>query len=575
MLLERLVDYAGRLGGTGPPMYGLPRIKYVVALDEEGGHPTIVTLSGGEGGVRDRGLEMFAPNLVRSVAIKPKLLADNAEYALGWSREGGDAAKVAARHAAFVDLARDCAAATGNRDVATVVRFLEGPDLAELARPEDFGPTANVTFEVAGRRPIDAPDIQGYWARKMGPDEAAAGADLAECLVCGRLAPPVERLQFKIKGIPGGQTSGTALISANAPAFESYGLEASRVAPICDSCAERFSKGLNDLLSREANHRRLGGVVYVFWTREEHPFSVIGAFDDPQPERVNALIASFARGDGALVDFDPTPFYAVALAGSGGRVAIRDWIDTTIGQVQRNFARYFQLQRIVTRDGAAPRYAPLWALIRAAQRTGSKEDAPIAIPRALLRLALAGGPLPTWLLATVLRRVAAEQGVSPTQAMLIKMVLASQRAPGHEEDLMELDRGEQSPAYLCGRLLAVLDAVQYAALGPRNATVIDRFFGTASTAPGSVFPRLVRGAEPHLAKLRRNPRRYGAYVALDRRLCEVLERLDAFPRTLTVPEQGLFVLGFYHQRAADSKQRLERALEADGAEGEEAEPDEQ
>lgn len=73
-----------------------------------------------------------------------------------------------------------------------------------------------------------------------------------------------------------------------------------------------------------------------------------------------------------------------------------------------------------------------------------------------------------------------------------------------EGELVRLDPANRDQAYLCGRLLAVLEATQRAALGDVNATIVDRYFGTASSAPASVFGRLLRGAQPHLGKLRRD-----------------------------------------------------------------------
>lgn len=113
--------------------------------------------------------------------------------------------------------------------------------------------------------------------------------------------------------------------------------------------------------------------------------------------------------------------------------------------------------------------------------------------------------------------------------------------------MVDLDPAQTDPAYLCGRLLAILDRIQQLAISP-NATIVDRFFGTASSAPATVYGRLVRGAQPHLAKLRKEKR--GVYVNLERRLEEVMSGLPTFPRTLSLEEQGLFVLGYYHERAA-------------------------
>ena len=115
--------------------------------------------------------------------------------------------------------------------------------------------------------------------------------------------------------------------------------------------------------------------------------------------------------------------------------------------------------------------------------------------------------------------------------------------------MVQLETAQPSPAYHCGRLLAVLEAAQRAALGNVNATIVDRFYGTASASPASVFGRLLRGAQPHLSKLERD--RPATYRALQMRLEDVLATIEAFPRTLTLEEQGLFALGYYHQRADD------------------------
>lgn len=124
-----------------------------------------------------------------------------------------------------------------------------------------------------------------------------------------------------------------------------------------------------------------------------------------------------------------------------------------------------------------------------------------------------------------------------------------------------LDFDNRDPAYLCGRLLAVLDAIQRRALNHPNATIVDRFYGTAASAPASVFGTLLHGARPHLAKLRKEPSSQGAARALEQRLEDVLAPLTAFPTTLTLPEQGLFALGFYHQRADDRRAARERHAE--------------
>ena len=99
-------------------------------------------------------------------------------------------------------------------------------------------------------------------------------------------------------------------------------------------------------------------------------------------------------------------------------------------------------------------------------------------------------------------------------------------------------------AYKCGRLLAVIERIQSAAIGNPNTTLTDRYYGSASTTPASVFGVLLRMTQPHLSKLRKQNQ--GQAIALERALQDAMP--DYFPTTLSLTEQGLFALGYYHQR---------------------------
>jgi len=113
---------------------------------------------------------------------------------------------------------------------------------------------------------------------------------------------------------------------------------------------------------------------------------------------------------------------------------------------------------------------------------------------------------------------------------------------------VSLDPSRPEPAYRLGRLLAVVDKLQADALGNINATIVDRFYGSASSTPAAVMPTLVRRSQHHLGKLRRD--KPGWAVNHEKLLQEVMGGLERFPLTLTLEEQGLFALGFYHQRQA-------------------------
>ena len=124
-----------------------------------------------------------------------------------------------------------------------------------------------------------------------------------------------------------------------------------------------------------------------------------------------------------------------------------------------------------------------------------------------------------------------------------------------------LEAEHPSPAYHCGRLLAVVEDVQRAALPGVNTTIVDRYYGAASSTPAVVFGALLRGAQPHLARLERD--RPEAYVNLQRRIEDVMARIDDWPSTLPLKEQALFSLGYYHQRAHDRAEAISRRASRD------------
>lgn len=549
MLLERLREYSFRLKDLAPPGYDQTAIRWLINLDAQGNCLGFITTTSGR--KRDRGKVYFAPAVLRSSNIKASLLVGNGEYVLGIPRKKSKPERVRECHQAFVAEVEACARATGLPELGAVRNFLAALKPDSLFLPADFDPEMNLTFQVEGKLLIELPQIQGYWARKQGGGE---GEDL--CLACGRHCRATERHPLKLKGIPGGQPTGMTLVSANKPAFESYGLKASHIAPVCRDCAERYAKAANDLQEREDSRLVVGPLLYLFWTRRETGFSVLNFLSQPKPAEVQALLNAAVRGR-PPVEVDPEAFYATALSASGGRVVVRDWLETTVEEVKEHLARWFRLQRLVDRDGGEGPYLSIFELARSLvpARGNLQNDLSPSVPRVLLQAALHGKPLPPWLLFQALKRNRAEQRLTRPRAALTKMVLLSQQTTFQEDAMVQLDADNREPAYLLGRLLAVLEQVQMQAVRSK-ATLIDRFYGTASSAPASVFARLLKGAQAHLGKLRKE--RPGVYNALQERLEAILGELTAFPPVLSLEEQGLFSLGYYHQRAWDRAQAKSR-----------------
>lgn len=558
MLLQRLCELERRDAETGTPsMYKPTRVQWVLHLSKEGELEGVVPLTGkGKGG--EKGQELLAPYLVRTVAIKPLLLCDKADYALGIPKED-DEEKARERHRQFVALTERCAEATKHPAVKAVATFVRSRRFGSRQGLKGVEPGHVVTFEVRGTRPIDLPEVRAFWSKTMRG--APGDANLMACLVCSERKPVERRLQIKIKGIPGGQTSGTSLISANQEAFRSYGLGESYVSPICRGCAEASHKALNRLLAGEKTRLRIGdALVWIFWARKgDGAGSVLDYLDEPKPEDVRSLLQSPWKGKSAAGAVDASDFFAVALSASGGRAVVRDYVETSTDDVRRNLERWFTLQRLEGTDTDPPAYG-VRVFCRSLTHDLNKEMQP-SVPQTLVRSALTGAPLPDSLLHLVARRTRAEQRLTRPRAMLAKMVLVSNPKFGYsKEDLIQMDPDNHEPAYLCGRLFAELEAAQYAALGDTNTTIRDRYFGTASTAPKIVFPSLLRGTQNHLGKLRKEKR--GAFVAIDARIEGIVAALPAgFPATLDLGRQGLFYVGYYHQRAANRAAVRERSAE--------------
>lgn len=572
MLLQQLVAYAERLereeaGGRPkvPFMYQEQPVRWLVYLDAQGNFQRLERTSDGSGKKSDRGKRLLTPHVIRTVAPRAKLLADNGEYVLGLSKEGADASKVRQRHELFKQEVLACAKATEIPEVWAVHRFLEALDPSKLGLEADFSADDNLTFVVDGVRPIDLPEVQRYWADQFGVAEGADGAKglKAECLISGVVGPVMEREPVKVKGIPGGQTSGMNFISANAAAFESYGLSASQIAPVRLDLAEKYANALNHLLKNESTHLRVGPVVYAFWTRTSPIPPVAELLKNPRGESVlerlkrgaeskpkiaadTQQVRSAIRGVFSGREFTALPedeFYAVSLSASGSRVVVRDHITATVKEVRRNLERYFESQELYDLEPFG-----LYALAGSLYRDANKEMV-ASVPTALAAFALKQTPLPWAFLAQLAARNRAEQRVTAPRAVLTRMVLISGGKIGMNElKRLEPDRPD-SPGYHLGRLMALLEDLQYAALGKVNTTATDRFYGSLSSTPVMPYRALMNGAQAHLSKLRKDPSKKGLHGLFERRIAEISLHLTSIPTTLDLENQALFSLGYYHQKA--------------------------
>ena len=110
---------------------------------------------------------------------------------------------------------------------------------------------------------------------------------------------------------------------------------------------------------------------------------------------------------------------------------------------------------------------------------------------------------------------------------------------------MGLNQETNDTAYVMGRIFAVLECIQKDASPEINATIKDRYFNSACSNPASVFPILMKLKNSHLRKIGRQKEWRKAYF--EGVLAELLGKITEFPKSLTLEEQGHFILGYYHQ----------------------------
>jgi CRISPR-associated protein Csd1 len=577
MILTKLKEYAEQqmMDKLPPSMYNQRRIAWLISLTADGRFEGSICWKDNSQKETKKGREIVAPDIGRTVGVKPKLLVDTSEYILGIGRSATKPDRLTECHEQFKTLIQTCAEVTNELTIVAISKFLNSSLELEKAREEfsqlldakKFDPTENITFRVGGKIPAHADEnflkIQEFWADyTSGGEESESGkikSHIMTCLVTGEEKAVEQRLPFLVKGLFGGQPSGTALVSANAQAFTSYGLANSLTSPISREAAEKFTKALNHLLSGKNTRLSVGNTAYVFWTREPEEMDLLGAIEHPDPQIVKNLLDSASQGQ-EVYGTDVNQFYALALSASVARAVVRDWLETTVPTVKANLKLWFLAHKITDAYGEVGKPLGVYALAASAYRDATKEMLP-KVPTALIRNALQHLPIPDDLLTRAVQRNRAEGKITYPRAALIKLALTTKLGTDAMTDMEQLNpqtnlQAQDDRAYHCGRLLAELEGLQKAALGKVNASLVDRYYSAASTTPATAFPALMKNSFNHLAKLRKN--KVGAYSAIDTRIQEIMLKIappslethtPTFPKTLKMHQQGLFALGYYHQRA--------------------------
>ena len=504
----------------------------------------------------------------RSSGIAANFLCDNSTYLLGADEKGkperaADCFKACAKlHHTILDgvdspAARALLAYFDSWDPAQAAAH---PLLAEQWK--EITGNANLIFgyEAADHSHSfvnDDPAIQNAWQTHY--NDRSADSDMGQCLITGKYAP-IERTHPNISGVPGAQSSGAALVSFNAPAFCSYGHEQGDNAPVSKYAAFAYTTALNRLLADRNHCKHVGDTTILCWAENAEPvyqdamsMFLFGADEVAgiQESDVQAALKRLSAGQTVpFLEKELSPdqhFYLLGLAPNAARLSVRFFLRDTFGSFAQNLQKHAEEMEIDCSEKEKFRTLPIWAVVNETTRTVPGQPAKPSPQLAgdLLRAVLTGGRYPATLLNGVTLRIRAEQNVTRGRAAVIKAYYLRNYPTELNKEVYTVSLNETTNVpYLLGRLFSVLEAVQKAANPGINTTIKDRYFNAACATPGMAFPTLLRLSQKHLRKLND-----GLATHYDKQITELMAQLpeSGFPARLSLPDQGKFTIGYYHQ----------------------------
>lgn len=504
----------------------------------------------------------------RSSGIAANFLCDNSTYLLGADEKGkpersADCFKACAKlHHTILDgvdspAARALLAYFDSWDPAQAAAH---PLLAEQWK--EITSNANLIFgyEAADHSHSfvnDDPAIQNAWQAHY--NDRSADSDMGQCLITGKYAP-IERTHPNISGVPGAQSSGAALVSFNAPAFCSYGHEQGDNAPVSKYAAFAYTTALNRLLADRNHCKHVGDTTILCWAENAEPvyqdamsMFLFGADEAAgiQESDVQAALKRLSAGQTVpFLEKELSPdqhFYLLGLAPNAARLSVRFFLRDTFGSFAQNLQKHAEEMEIDCSEKEKFRSLPIWAVVNETTRTVPGQPAKPSPQLAgdLLRAVLTGGRYPATLLNGVTLRIRAEQNVTRSRAAVIKAYYLRNYPTELNKEVYTVSLNETTNVpYLLGRLFSVLEAVQKAANPGINTTIKDRYFNAACATPGMSFPTLLRLSQKHLRKLND-----GLATHYDKQITELMAQLpeSGFPARLSLPDQGKFTIGYYHQ----------------------------
>ena len=567
MILQALVAYYNKLAARGEiskPGWAKTKIAWAVELGDDGSVLGILPLkTESPDGKKQLPREILLPAPVKKTSgERSNFLWENAEYLLGVQTKE-DGGKTAKRFATAKEL-HDSLLTDVHAPAAEAIKaYFAACDPTAIAAQlpdgcmDELQKGANLTFLYHGCFPGEFPELCAAWDAHYGGEKS--GKTFVD-VVTGEIVVP-EATHPSIKNVQDAQSSGAALVSFNAEAFESFDREQNLNAPMGKETAFAYTSALNYLTANKDHRQHIGDMTVVYFAENADPvyqdvmdLCFAGSDDSVTDAELHSILQNIAAGKptafaGKTLSPD-NRFYLLGISPNAARLSVRFFRQSSFGDVLGKIKQHYDDIAVVSDNRSKWVDIPLWALLRETVNPNANDKTPAPqMAGDTLRAVFTGGRYPETLYRQTLLRIRAEHDITRGKAAIVKGYLL--RNTKHRKDYtyikeastMALNEASNYTPYVLGRLFSTLEAVQSAANPGINATIKDKYFNAACATPAAVFPILLKLANSHLKKLGG-----GLAVNYSKQIGELTARLEtAFPKTLSLEEQGAFILGYYHQ----------------------------
>lgn len=584
MLIKALCDYYDILAAKGlvlPDGYSEIPIKYKIVLTPEGKIDGIISCQETKIEVQKSGKEkeklvpksMIFPKRTEKSSIESNVIEHRPLYIFGLNLEKSGTlnpkdgtGKAEKSHNAFVKKNLAFLEDMSGPLINAYRLFLsswnpedETENKAILELGKDYA-NAGFTFCLSGSPDLmlqEDSQIKAKWNKIYAEKQSAPGDYQAQCAVTGKVSD-IARIHSKIKGIVGGASTGGVLIGFNNPSENSYGNEQSYNSNISEDAMRKYTEALNYILKQPSHKMVMDETTIAFWAMDggsEHEMTLrellMGSSDRKTAEDVNVMLKGLLSRamygkvtTGELHQLDSNldekiNFYMVGMKPNSSRISIKFIYCKKFGDVLWNVAK-FQDELQILQDIKVVSLSQIKKECVSPKSSSEKVNPELFMK--LFEAAVYGRKYPYSLLETMVRRVKTDKFVNRIRASVIKAYLMRNKG---EEIKMALDKDNKNQAYLCGRLFALLEKIQKQAVGGAtlNSTIKDKYFASATSKPASVFPTLIKLSQHHVRKLTEGSQIYYAKL-----IGEIMNNLEnEFPKTLSLAEQGNFIIGYYQQ----------------------------